>query len=1012
MEDSTGLDSHYTGPADAVLWGPQLTESPSVMPWVGSLSGASAFVGARVDHSPATGVGRGLLLEAAGSNVQRRSADLGHADWTKNGITLVEVAEAKSPTGRAWNFVEEAGTGNHRIYTANAARSTLVTGEGYVSVRAKMGTRRYMRIDVRRDRVLIGGAVFDLQAGTSMGNWKGGGIRGPVKGALTMAGDGWWDCRIHLPGITSNIFYVFHIFAGNAMSGVTSYAGVAGDVAIQVAAAQLENGNRPLSWLPTFDAARTRDADAAVVPRLMNTASGAVELSYARDVNDAASAPLVYLGAAPAASWLYTSGAADMVTTDGVNLMTSMDADNDDIEAAVAYAIHYHDAMMDHVEGGAVVATAAFDGAMVGNGDDGLGLGHGGGVTRIEKLNIWDLAPGAALLEGETAAHYTVGYDFDRMSEPPAWLDSLSTDIGFVWRADGEYGTVGHNLFDHTRVPEGGSWVLSGLTITAGGRPDPNGAMEAIRAYNTGPTRSAAGSMDYTLPAHPGGPLSISFYAKADRRTGAGHYLMLRVENSANAADFKDQYFTADAVGAAHGTWVLIRHHAVAMGGATGWRRYSATFDMPQGAVVKVKIFPSVVDSSGLLRGDQLPDIDLWRPQAEIRAMPGEWRGEADGTGPVYEPRIDWNPQRMPSGGALLCRGLRENDLGNSENPTADALSVWGTTGGTIRERQDSWRGIVLHEFEEDAATSQHGVDIQPNLSQKGKWTASAYLQSQGRRFITVEIRDGAAHVAKVVLDRDSRRNPAVTETGSGSVAKAFLLSDSSVVWRVSLTIDNTSVAASSPLLTIRGHNVSGDLSLAGAGARSLRFGGVQVENEGVVSNYIETWAGTARNHEDSAHIVSVPTYIGADRGTVIAWTILKEIAGGNTRQTVFCLRRSNGNLIECNFNTDKWQLSRALGGSRPTSWSTGGANPWMNLRPATPIAVDTLYKVAAAWAPDDWRLTVGVETLNETSAAVPLNMTRLDLGHNNERFPLLGEIQRLRVYDRRLTQAEILAVT
>lgn len=197
---------------------------------------------ARYDFDPVTGLSKGLLVEAAASNLLVYASDFSNANWTQNNIT-VATAAATAPDGTltANKLIEssDAGAPLHRAYQV----ATVTNGSTYTA-------SVFLKSAGRTQAVLLatgGSSVYvDMAAGTC------------TNGTITPVGNGWY--RASFTYTAASTSFVLQVCIGNASSANYTGDGVSG---IYVWGAQLELGSVATSYIPTTSAQVTRAADSA-----------------------------------------------------------------------------------------------------------------------------------------------------------------------------------------------------------------------------------------------------------------------------------------------------------------------------------------------------------------------------------------------------------------------------------------------------------------------------------------------------------------------------------------------------------------------------------------------------------------------------------------------------------------------------------------------------------------------------------------------------------------------------
>lgn len=221
--------------------------TPTLLPsWTFSRTGAATADNASGEvENFATGAPRittrGLLVEAAATNLFLHSNDISHAAWTPEaGAVITGTAE--------WN-----GVGDFYQIVTTAASTRYCAAMDVVPLAATTVKIRMLALPGFAE---IGVAVFNLTAGTVTST----GGTGATSGVLQTA-DGW---RPFLTATTA--------------SDTTSVlvAIVDGDGPMEISALQFETGPRPSSRIATTSSTATRGADVATFAHAASTEGGAL----------------------------------------------------------------------------------------------------------------------------------------------------------------------------------------------------------------------------------------------------------------------------------------------------------------------------------------------------------------------------------------------------------------------------------------------------------------------------------------------------------------------------------------------------------------------------------------------------------------------------------------------------------------------------------------------------------------------------------------------------------------
>ncbi|WP_376870477.1 hypothetical protein [Albirhodobacter sp. R86504] len=211
----------------------------------------------RFDYAPIGGLPRGLLLEAAATNLVDRSTGYSTTSWRRNGVS-VGGPNATSPMAGVLSemIVEDSSNGRHDIeYNFGSGQA----GEAYsASIYVKQGTRSRVRFRCGRSDSaesitvnLISGAVEAV--GTRVTSHR-----------CEDVGNGWWRLALTTTLDQTSTAQYLQVRLLDA-SGGDSYPGN-GSGSINVWGAQREKGNSTSSHIVTDGARATRQQDVLTLP--------------------------------------------------------------------------------------------------------------------------------------------------------------------------------------------------------------------------------------------------------------------------------------------------------------------------------------------------------------------------------------------------------------------------------------------------------------------------------------------------------------------------------------------------------------------------------------------------------------------------------------------------------------------------------------------------------------------------------------------------------------------------
>ena len=217
----------------------------------------------RIEYDPATGELLGLLVEEQRTNLLRYSQAFDNAAWPKQRVS-VTPASIMSPTGVAYHVTDTTENDTH-ILRQNLQSPVGDTDYCQWAIAKSDGSGKPLRLYTHTfaNWVASGSVLFDLETGTIVSATLPDGESSGY--GMTPLGDGWHLCWIWSRTIAEPTgSHFFYIQLENA-DGATTYEGD-GLTGVYLAAAQVEIGKYPTSYIPTEGAEVTRAADFLTVP--------------------------------------------------------------------------------------------------------------------------------------------------------------------------------------------------------------------------------------------------------------------------------------------------------------------------------------------------------------------------------------------------------------------------------------------------------------------------------------------------------------------------------------------------------------------------------------------------------------------------------------------------------------------------------------------------------------------------------------------------------------------------
>ncbi len=186
---------------------------------------------------------KGLLIEAAATNLMPRSQTFDHADWTKTNATITaDTAAAPDGTMTADRLTDDAVNGVHRVFGVGAVvAASTYTMSTYVE-----------------PATLIQANMIESAAGGGLFNLTGAGSVQAGTGSIQAVGNFY---RIISTKVAGSAFWVLQLRSAVLNNDV--YSGVGST--FNLWGAQLELGSTASSYIPTGASAVTRGADVASI---------------------------------------------------------------------------------------------------------------------------------------------------------------------------------------------------------------------------------------------------------------------------------------------------------------------------------------------------------------------------------------------------------------------------------------------------------------------------------------------------------------------------------------------------------------------------------------------------------------------------------------------------------------------------------------------------------------------------------------------------------------------------
>jgi hypothetical protein len=362
-------------------------------------------------------------------------------------------------------------------------------------------------------------------------------------------------------------------------------------------------------------------------------------------------------------------------------------------------------------------------------------------------------------------------------------------------------------------------------------------------------------------------------------------------------------------------------------------------------------------------------------------------------------PRFDYNPATLAAQGFLIEES-RTNLLTYSEAfDNASWTKVNLNTTGTppwvnVEVAPDG--ATTADKIIEDTNTGTHSAG-QVNVFTSGTtYSASIYAKAAER----TRVRFGGANTATFAAD-------AIFDLSSGSVfSTSFGTASIFPVGNGWYRLTVTGVAGATAGTNIIAYLISTGTTTnyTGDGTSGLYVWGAQLEAGAFPTSYIPTTTTALTRAADVASVNTLSPWYNATESTLYmeyVWEGLKSISG----QPVVAI--DNGSISE------RIAFLATSANAMQNVTNVAGVTSGSNVTPATTYVANTLYKVAAGVKLDDMQSALnGVSGSTDNTTLLPTGLTTLRFGATTGSAISNFWIRRFAYYPRRLSQAELAAIT
>ena len=554
------------------------------------------------------------------------------------------------------------------------------------------------------------------------------------------------------------------------------------------------------------------------------------------------------------------------------------------------------------------------------------------------------------------------------------------------------------NLVKYSQEFGNAVWSSSGTAVTSNTAAAPDGSFTAdMLSEDT----SEYGHYIFqpNFPFVAGLTYTQSVYAKAGTATVVQLPMTFAAFGSAVYANY--DLSNGTIVFAGSGAFAQI----VSVGG--GWYRLSITATATKtstlgggGGVVLCNNNPSAASFPSYPATGK--HLFLWGAQLELRATAAAYAPTTSApitnyipvlqTAPANVPRIDYDPVTGECKG-LLIEEQRTNLLTYSER---FGDPYWTKSGSSIVvDAAVAPDGTLTGDrLTEGTATGQHYVNSVISSTQLTTYTSSVYLKGSGRSWAYVT---AGSQYTGVYVNLDDGILGSVVLPGAPAVASVTSVGNG---WhRVSMTYESNGSSG----LMVMPALMDGVKSYTGNGYSGIYIWGAQMEVGAFPTSYIRTFSQQVTRVADSASMTGAnfSSWYRQDEGSLLV-SYNTGPAAKDSRQVAISADGGVSNLIQLGLSSASVVFCEGISnGSTQFNFTQAVAIP------------NTVMNAAVGYANNSaFGSYLGSSAITDTNCIPPYGVNRLDIGNRGGGSQANTSIRRLTYYPKRLTNAQLQALT
>jgi hypothetical protein len=521
-----------------------------------------------------------------------------------------------------------------------------------------------------------------------------------------------------------------------------------------------------------------------------------------------------------------------------------------------------------------------------------------------------------------------------------------------------------HNLLQRSQEFDNAYWTKQSVTIQPNQATAPDGTVTAdlliVDAVTATHQISALGVVSSSTCA-------VSIYAKA---SGVNTFTILDGATASNGATFNLSTGVVTNVGTGIGSMTPVGngwYRCVSVATTTGFRLYC----------------PS---SSSTATGDGVSGIYIWGAQLAVGPLPLDYTPTTSAA--VYGPRFDYDPVTLAARG-LLIEEQRTNLLTYSDQFDNAA---WTKNSATVTANAIAAPDgtVTADKLVESATTAAHYINVTGTLTGSTTYSVSVYAKASERSRIQLAGSGGAW----------GTNATATFDLSTGTVVASSVWSSASITnvgngwYRCVATGTTTAVPSSAQYVQIVLIASGTTQSYAGDGTSGLFIWGAQLEAGSFATSYIPTVAATVTRSADVASVNTLSPWFNATEGTLFA-EFQKSWTSGASTSPAHLEASSAVQGVMSWVNTDGVNVRQWVGATSTTLGSASLTAP---------------NKTAVAYGSTNAGSLNGLAAVSN-AGVVPTGFTALNIGKYQSGY-INGYIRRIAFYPRRLTDAELVALS